>query len=68
VSLGDTARELCVKLIIGPAFTLYAWLTLDHIAMIAGIFSSLIVGGHSLWQWHNNIKDRRARLAAEALK
>jgi len=65
MSLSHTT-EVTVKLAIGPGLSLYGMLTLNNIALIFGIISSVIVGGHSAWKWWTDYQDRKARLAAVA--
>lgn len=62
--MDEHARQLVVaggKITAGVAPTAYGLITLNDVALLVGIFTSLIVAAHTLWRWWCDHKDRRDR-------
>lgn len=49
------------KIAVGAVPTAYGVVTLNHMALIVGILSSLAVLFHTLWKWWWDYQDRKAR-------
>lgn len=62
--MDEHARQVAVaggKIAAGVAPTAYGLITLNDVALIVGIITSLVVMAHTLWKWWCDHKDRRDR-------
>lgn len=62
------ARELAIaggKVAAGVGPIGYGIITLNDVALLVGIVTSLIVAAHTLWKWFHDHKDRQARAAGD---
>lgn len=55
-------QEAATKLVVGPGVTLIGFLTLNDVALVAGILCSLVIAAHTSWKFWTEFQDRRARL------
>ncbi|MGE5566152.1 MAG: hypothetical protein ACM3YN_08360 [Parcubacteria group bacterium] len=61
MSLVNTTGESAAKLAVGPGVTVFGLLTLNDVAVIAGILCSLMIFAHTGWTWWTQYQDRKAR-------
>lgn len=59
--LGEQVGSAAVKIAAGAVPTAYGIVTLNQIALIVGLLSSLAVLLHTLWKWWWDYQDRKAR-------
>lgn len=62
--MDQQSRELMIaggKIAAGAGPVGYGLITLNELALIVGILSSLVVMGHTLWRWYCDVRDRKRR-------
>lgn len=61
MSAAHPVQEAVAKLAVGPGAILFGYVTLNDVALIAGICCSLVIAAKTGWELWASIQDRRAR-------
>jgi len=60
------ASTFGLKFVLGVILGFFGAITLDQVAIVAGIMCSLVITGHTGWKWWNEWRDRVAKKKAAA--
>jgi hypothetical protein len=63
-SITSEVGTVATKYAVGPGFAFFGVVTLNDLALLAGLFCSVVISAYQLWKWWCEYHDRKAKRAA----